>query len=51
MKFILNDSMTGINGIEKISLKEVVKKFSYPEKIKIKVEKEPYNIDFELKYK
>ena len=36
MKFILNESMIGINGIEKISLKEVIEKFSYPEDIKIK---------------
>ena len=51
MKFILNESMIGINGIEKISLKEVIEKFSYPEDIKIKIEKNPYNINFELKYK
>ena len=51
MKYILNESMVGINGIEKISLKEVIEKFSYPENIKIKIEKDPYNIDIELKYK
>ena len=27
MKFILNESMVGINGVEKISLKEVIEKF------------------------
>ena len=51
MKYTLNESMVGINGIEKISLKEVIEKFSYPEDIKIKIEKDPYTIDFELKYK
>ena len=51
MKFILNESIVGINGVEKISLKEVIEKFPYPEDIKIKVEKNPYTIDFELKYK
>ena len=51
MKFILNESMIGINGIEKISLKEVIEKFSYPEDIKIKIEKDPYTLNFELKYK
>ena len=51
MKYILNESMVGINGIEKISLKEVIEKFSYPENIKIKIEKDPYNIHIELKYK
>ena len=50
MKYILNKSMVGINGIEKISLKEIVEKFSYPENIKIKIEKDPYNINIELKY-
>ena len=51
MKYTLNESMVGINGIEKISLKEVIEKFSYPEDIKIKIEKDPYNIHIELKYK
>ena len=51
MKYTLNESMVGINGIEKISLKEVIEKFSYPEDIKIKIEKDPYNINIELKYK
>ena len=51
MKYILNKSMVGINGIEKISLKEITEKFSYPKNIKIKIEKEPYTINFELKYK
>ena len=51
MKYILNESMVGINGIEKISLKEVIEKFSYPENIKIKIEKDPYTLNFELKYK
>ena len=51
MKYILNKSMVGINGIEKISLKEIIEKFSYPENIKIKIEKDPHNIDIELKYK
>ena len=36
MKYTLNESMVGINGIEKISLEEVIKKFSCPEDIKIK---------------
>ena len=51
MKYTLNESMVGINGIEKISLKEVIEKFSYPEDIKIKIEKDPYILNFELKYK
>ena len=51
MKYTLNESMVGINGIEKISLKEVIEKFSCPEDIKIKIEKDPYNIHIELKYK
>ena len=50
MKFILNKSMVGINGIEKISLKEIIEKFLYPKNIKIKIEKDPYNINIELKY-
>ena len=36
MKYTLNESMVGINGIEKISLKEITEKFSYPKNIKIK---------------
>ena len=48
MKYILNKSMVGINGIEKISLKEITEKFSSPKNIKIKIEKNPYTIDFEL---
>ena len=51
MKYTLNESMVGINGIEKISLKEVIEKFSYPKDIKIQIEKDPYNIHIELKYK
>ena len=51
MKYTLNKSMVGINGIEKISLKEITEKFSYPKNIKIKIEKDPYNIRIELKYK
>ena len=51
MKYILNKSMVGINGIEKISLKEIIEKFSYPKNTKIKIEKNPYTIYFELKYK
>ena len=51
MKYILNKSMVGINGIEKISLKEITEKFSYPKNIKIKIEKDPYTLNFELKYK
>ena len=51
MKYILNESMVGINEIEKISLKEIIEKFSYPENIKIKIGKDPHNIDIELKYK
>ena len=51
MKYTLNENMVGINGIEKISLKEITEKFSYPKNIKIKIEKNPYTIDFELKYK
>jgi putative sensor histidine kinase vncS len=51
MKYTLNESMVGINGIEKISLEEVIEKFSCPEDIKIKIEKDPYNIHIELKYK
>ena len=51
MKYILNKSMVGINGIEKISLKEITEKFSYPKNTKIKIEKNPYTIYFELKYK
>ena len=51
MKYTLNENMVGINGIEKISLKEIIEKFSYPKNIKIKIEKNPYTIDFELKYK
>ena len=50
MKYTLNESMVGINGIEKISLKEIIEKFLYPKNIKIKIEKNPYTIDFELKY-
>jgi len=47
MKYILNESMVGINGIEKISLKEIIEKFLYPKNIKIKIEKDPYNINIE----
>ena len=50
MKYILNKGMVGINGIEKISLKEIIEKFLYPKNIKIKIEKDPYNINIELKY-
>ena len=50
MKYTLNENMVGINGIEKISLKEIIEKFLYPKNIKIKIEKNRYTIDFELKY-
>ena len=42
MKYTLNESMVGINGIEKISLKEVIEKFSYPEDIKDRIENTKY---------
>ena len=47
-KYILNNTY-GINGIEKISLKEVMKIFSVPEEIEIKLnEIRKANIVFEF---
>ena len=49
-KYILN-STHGINGIEKISLKEIMKIFSVPEEIEIKLSDDKIVISLDLVYK
>lgn len=49
-KYILNNTY-GINGIEKISLKEVMKIFSVPEEIEIKLRDDKITISIDLIYK
>lgn len=49
-KYILN-STHGINGIEKISLKEVMKIFSVPEEIEMKLSDDKIVISIDLIYK
>ena len=49
-KYILNNTY-GINGIEKISLKEVMKIFSVPEEIEIKLSDDKITISIDLIYK
>ena len=49
-KYILNNTY-GINGIEKISLKEVMKIFSVPEEIEIKLSDDKIVISLDLVYK
>ena len=49
-KYILN-STHGINGIEKISLKEVMKIFSVPEEIEMKLSDDKITISIDLIYK
>ena len=49
-KYILNNTY-GINGIEKISLKEIMKIFSVPEEIEIKLRDDKIEISIDLIYK
>ena len=49
-KYILNNTY-GINGIEKISLKEVMKIFSVPEEIEMKLSDDKITISIDLIYK
>jgi len=49
-KYILNNSY-GINGIEKISLKEIMKIFSVPEEIEMKLSDDKITISIDLIYK
>lgn len=49
-KYILN-STHGINGIEKISLKEIMKIFSVPEEIEMKLSDDKITISIDLIYK
>ena len=49
-KYILNNTY-GINGIEKISLKEIMKIFSVPEEIEMKMSDDKITISIDLKYK
>ena len=49
-KYILNNTY-GINGIEKISLKEIMKIFSVPEEIEIKLSDDKITISIDLIYK
>ena len=49
-KYILNNTY-GINGIEKISLKEIMKIFSVPEEIEMKLSDNKITISIDLIYK
>ena len=49
-KYILNNTY-GINGIEKISLKEIMKIFSVPEEIEMKLSDDKIEISIDLIYK
>ena len=49
-KYILNNTY-GINGIEKISLKEIMKIFSVPEEIEMKLSDDKITIPIDLIYK
>ena len=49
-KYILNN-IYGINGIEKISLKEIMKIFSVPEEIEMKLSDDKITISIDLIYK
>lgn len=49
-KYILNNTY-GINGIEKISLKEIMKIFSVPEEIEMKLSDDKITISIDLIYK
>ena len=49
-KYILNNTY-GINGIEKISLKEIMKIFSVPEEIEMKLSDDKIVISLDLVYK
>ena len=49
-KYILN-STHGINGIEKISLKEIMKIFSVPEEVEMKLSDDKITISIDLIYK
>ena len=49
-KYVLNNTY-GINGIEKISLKEVMKIFSVPEEIEMKLSDDKITISIDLIYK
>ena len=49
-KYILNNTY-GINGIEKISLKEIMKIFSVPEEVEVKLSDDKITISIDLVYK
>ena len=49
-KYILNNTY-GINGIEKISLKEIMKIFSVPEEVEMKLSDDKITISIDLIYK
>ena len=49
-KYILNNTY-GINGIEKISLKEIMKIFSVPEEVEVKLSDNKITISIDLIYK
>ena len=49
-KYILNNTY-GINGIEKISLKEIMKIFSVPEEVEMKLSDDKIKISIDLIYK
>lgn len=48
-KYILN-SNCGINGIDKISLKKIIEKFSFPKDIEIFISKDKITLDIDLIY-
>ena len=48
-KCILNNNC-GIKGIDKISLKEIIKKFNFPNEIKIEYSKDKITLDIDLIY-
>lgn len=48
-KYMLNPTL-GINGIERISLKDIIRTFSFPNEIEIKLDKNKINLDVNLKY-
>lgn len=48
-KYILN-SNCGINNIDKISLKKIIEKFSFPKDIEIFISKDKITLDIDLIY-
>lgn len=48
-KYVLNSTL-GINKIERISLKDIIRTFSFPNEIEIKLNKNKISLDVDLKY-